>query len=250
MNKRGKVFYEDLDLRYSSKIALFMHNRPEFVTNWYGTINIGAVPAFINNNLRLVLYIIDHISLFFRLKQLTHCLNISDSSVILVDGADDNLEAIFDIREEILKSGKRILVDDADCQLPSSDFERFTPLLENKSVEAIPRSWGRDQIQQNDPFCLIFTSGTTGLPKAAPYTHQAAQKSCSFKYVMGMKPGDVNYCALPLSHTMASQVGVTGAVIAGASIAIAPRFSATKFWEDVVRYDATYVHYIGQGIKS
>ena len=87
-------------------------------------------------------------------------------------------------------------------------------------------------IQANDPFCLIFTSGTTGLPKAAPYTHQAALKSCTMKMMVGMKPGEVCYSALPLYHTFASQVGVTGAIIAGAAVAFAPKFSASKFWSD------------------
>ena len=52
MNQRGKAFYNDLEVRYGSKVALFMYNRPEFISNWYGTINCGATPAFINNNLR------------------------------------------------------------------------------------------------------------------------------------------------------------------------------------------------------
>ena len=59
---------------------------------------------------------------------MTHCLDISDSEAVLVDGAADNLEAIYDVREEILKAGKRILVDDPDCQLPNEHFERFTDL--------------------------------------------------------------------------------------------------------------------------
>ena len=52
MNQRGKAFYNDLEVRYGSKVALFMYNRPEFISNWYGAINCGATPAFINNNLR------------------------------------------------------------------------------------------------------------------------------------------------------------------------------------------------------
>ena len=76
------------------------------------------------------------------------------------------MEAIYDIRDELAKSGKRILVDDADCQLPTDQFERFTTIFESKDSTPIPRSLGRDQIEMTDPFCLIFTSGTTGLPKA------------------------------------------------------------------------------------
>merc|ERR1711935_1227052 len=232
MNQRGRALYDDVDIRYGSKIALFQHNRPEFVSSWYGGVNIGAVPAFVNNNLRL--------------KQLEHCFNISDSEAIIVDGAADNLEALYDIRDKL--AHLRILVDDADCQLQSDQFERFVPMFDQKSKEPIPRSLGRDQIKMSDPFCLIFTSGTTGLPKAAPYTHQAAMKSCT-KMMIGMKPGEVAYTALPLYHTFASQVGVTGAVIAGASVAIAPKFSATNFWKDCVKYDAEYIFYIGEMLR-
>ena len=80
MNQRGRALYDDVGVRYGSKIALFQHNRPEFVSSWYGGVNIGAVPAFVNNNLRL--------------KQLEHCFNISDSTAVIVDGAPDNLEAL------------------------------------------------------------------------------------------------------------------------------------------------------------
>lgn len=52
MNQRGKAFHHDLEIRYGSKLAMFMYNRPEFISNWYGAINCGATPAFINNNLR------------------------------------------------------------------------------------------------------------------------------------------------------------------------------------------------------
>ena len=72
---------------------------------------------------------------------MTHCLNISDSEAVLVDGAADNLEAIYDVREEILKAGKRILVDDPDCQLPNEHFERFTDLGLGFRSQEVPKSW-------------------------------------------------------------------------------------------------------------
>ena len=39
MNKRGKALYDDVGLRYGSKVALFQHNRPEFVSTWYGSVS-------------------------------------------------------------------------------------------------------------------------------------------------------------------------------------------------------------------
>ena len=75
------------------------------------TYSVGATPAFINNNLRG--------------KQLLHCLKLSDSEFVIVDGDDSNLEAIFNAKEEILKNGMRIVVDDKNCQLPSPEFEVY-----------------------------------------------------------------------------------------------------------------------------
>lgn len=128
-------------------------------------------------------------------------------------------------------------------------FFKILKKVNNHNTDPMDRSLGRDKIEANDPFCLIFTSGTTGLPKAAPYTHQAALKSCTMKMMVGMKPGEVGYSALPLYHTFASQVGVTGAIIAGAAVAFAPKFSASKFWSDCIKYDAQYIHYIGEMMR-
>ena len=121
----------------------------------FGGVTIGASPAFINNNLRG--------------KQLMHCLNLSDSKFVITDGDDANLEAIFESRDQIQKSGMRILVDDKNCQLPNSDFERLPDMVQNKSYDKVPREWGRGQIKHKDPgkqngkqifcFCEIFGRG-------------------------------------------------------------------------------------------
>ena len=144
-----------------------------------------------------------------------HCLNLSDSKFVITDGDDANLEAIFESRDEIKNAGMRILVDDKTCQLPNSDFERLPELVETKSYDKVSPDWGRRQIKHKDPgefvrknndifknsfefnkffkVCLIFTSGTTGLPKAAPISHQKSMKTYNCKIALKMKPGDVTY---------------------------------------------------------
>jgi len=57
----------------------------------------------------------------------------------------------------------------------------------------VPDEWGRNKIEHTDPVCLIFTSGTTGLPKAAPLTHKHTMKTVNQKILLNSKPGDVQY---------------------------------------------------------
>ena len=83
MNQRGKAFHHDLGVQYGSKVALFMYNRPEFISNWYGAINCGATPAFINNNLRKL----SNNSQFDSLKKVRH-KNFSKNWVIWHRWAD------------------------------------------------------------------------------------------------------------------------------------------------------------------
>lgn len=89
----------------------------------------------------------------------------------------------------------------------SAEFERFNDMYEHRFPAPIPRELGRGQFKSTDPWSIIFTSGTTGLPKAAGLTHWSTMKMNTTKLMLGMKPGDVAYSGLPLYHAYASQLG-------------------------------------------
>jgi acyl-CoA synthetase (AMP-forming)/AMP-acid ligase II len=99
-----------------------------------------------------------------------------------------------------------------------------------------------------DPYALVFTSGTTGLPKAAIQTHRRWISGGLWfgRAAMGLKPRDVYYCPLPFCHTNALHVAWGPAALAGAALAIRRRFSASAFWGDVRSYEATVFIYIGE----
>ena len=99
----------------------------------------------------------------------------------------------------------------------------------------------------DDLFMLIFTSGTSGEPKAVRCTHEKV----AFPGVMladrfGLGPDDVCYLSMPLFHSNAVMAGWAPAVAAGASIALRRKFSASQFIPDVRRYNATYANYVGK----
>ncbi len=98
-------------------------------------------------------------------------------------------------------------------------------------------------------FLLLFTSGTTGTPKAVRCTQGrfagiAARSTAAFGY----GPDDVAYCAMPLFHGNALMALWGPSLAVGAAVALAPRFSASGFLPDVRRYGATTFTYVGRAL--
>lgn len=94
---------------------------------------------------------------------------------------------------------------------------------------------------------LIFTSGTSGDPKAvrcdnAKFALPAEMLSQRF----GLGPSDTAYLAMPLFHSNALIAGWTVAVAAGASIALRRKFSASGWLPDIRKFNATYANYVGK----
>ncbi len=99
----------------------------------------------------------------------------------------------------------------------------------------------------DDLMMLIFTSGTSGDPKAVRITHEkVAFPGEMLADRFGLGPDDVCYLSMPLFHSNAVMAGYAPALAAGAAVALARRFSASAFLPDVRRYGATYANYVGK----
>ncbi len=98
-----------------------------------------------------------------------------------------------------------------------------------------------------DRALYIYTSGTTGLPKAANVSHaRVMQWSHWFAGMMGAQSTDRMYNCLPMYHSVGG-VQVPGAtLVAGGTVVIREKFSASQFWNDIVRWDCTMFQYIGE----
>ncbi|OBJ28539.1 MULTISPECIES: fatty-acid--CoA ligase FadD1 [Mycolicibacter] len=102
------------------------------------------------------------------------------------------------------------------------------------------------QVGPLDPFMLIFTSGTSGDPKAVLVSHfmvLVAGQSLTERFELGAD--DVVYLSMPLFHSNAIAAGFGPAVAAGAAMAPA-KFSASRFLADIRAYGGTYMNYVGK----
>ena len=98
-----------------------------------------------------------------------------------------------------------------------------------------------------DPALLIFTSGTTGLPKAANVSHYRIMMwSEWFAGIMDARPDDRLYDCLPMYHSIGGVVAVGAMLVAGGAVIVRKGFSARRFWPDVAASGATIFQYIGE----
>jgi fatty-acyl-CoA synthase len=102
------------------------------------------------------------------------------------------------------------------------------------------------EVGPNDSFMMIFTSGTSGDPKAVQVPHAMvlfAGSALVNRWELG--PDDICYLSMPLFHSNAVYAGWGVAIVAGAAMAPAT-FSASRFLADIRHYGATYMNYVGK----
>ncbi len=97
---------------------------------------------------------------------------------------------------------------------------------------------------------LIFTSGTTGAPKAVRMGHERlAAYGGKLAEMFGLGPDDVCYSVMPLFHSNAAVAGFANVLASGATGVLRRRFSATNFLPDVRRYGVTFFNYVGKPLS-
>ncbi|MFW2389215.1 MAG: AMP-binding protein [Polyangiales bacterium] len=199
-------------------VALVAENSPFYVASVLGISRVGATAALVNTNLRG--------------RPLSHAVEVSKARVVLIS---QSLEPGLRDCEELCRSLDRILVFDENP---------YAGLLANTPATAYPPA----PVNADDDFVYIYTSGTTGLPKPCRVSHlRVILGGAAFGPLMyDFRPGDKLYCVLPLYHANGLMLGVGAAMIARIPTAMRRSFSASAFWDDVDRYNATAILYIGE----
>jgi fatty-acyl-CoA synthase len=136
--------------------------------------------------------------------------------------------------------------DDSTPTVFVIDEPTWDTALEPFAGSAVPH----DRVCPSDPFMLIFTSGTTGAPKAVRMGHgRLAAYGAKLAEMFALTPADVCYSVMPLFHSNAAVAGFANVLASGASVVLRRRFSATKFLPDVRRYGVTFFNYVGKPLS-
>ena len=195
-------------------VGIMLKNSPRAVLLMLAVVKLGAIAGMLNYN-QLG-------------KVLAHSVDLLDARVLI--GQDELLKAVEESGAEVTDA---ISVD--DLQRLAADAPTENPAV-TSSVLA------------KDKAFYIFTSGTTGMPKASVMTHYRWLRALAGFGGIGMRlnSNDTLYCCLPLYHNNALTVAVSSVLNSGATLALGKSFSASRFWDDVIRYGATAFIYIGE----
>ncbi|XP_054859660.1 long-chain fatty acid transport protein 1 [Eublepharis macularius] len=209
-------------------IAIFMESRPEFVGLWLGMAKVGIEAALINFNLRL--------------DSLLYCVKTSGAKAIIFGG--ELSAALSEVNGMLGKNMIKFCSGEMSPESVPADTKHLDPLLAlaSKSPPAQVPAKGLD-----DRLFYIYTSGTTGMPKAAIVVHSRYYRIAAFGYyAYRMTPNDIIYNCLPLYHSAGNIMGVGQCLIHGLTVVIRKKFSASRFWDDCVKYKCTIIQYIGE----
>ena len=203
-------------------VALMMPNGPQYFAIWLGIARVGGVVALVNTNLVGA--------------SLRHSLDTVEPRHVIV--GVELLDSVAAIHSD-LGGGIQVWAHGGD----GHGFPRIENALGAGDLGGLEYS----PPTLDDRALYIYTSGTTGLPKAAAVSHQRLmQWTHWFAGMMDIAPSDRMYCCLPLYHSIGGVVAIGAPLVAGASVFIRERFSASRFWDDIVERDCTLFQYIGE----
>ncbi|XP_029025794.1 long-chain fatty acid transport protein 6 [Betta splendens] len=226
-NRLAHVFLDALALRKGDCVALLMSNEPDFLCVWFGLAKVGCSVAFLNTNIKS--------------KSLLHCFNSCGAKTLIV--GSDLVECVDGLLSALREDHIQVWA----VRSPSEGARVPTLLdkVEWASDRPLPAAL-RATSSLKTPTLYIFTSGTTGLPKAAVITHLQSLKAAAGFWAFGGTKDDVVYIPLPLYHSAASLIGVGGTIELGATCVLKKKFSASMFWTDCREHGVTIFQYIGE----
>ncbi len=196
-------------------VAIMLRNSPDAVLTMLAAVKCGAVAGMINYQQRG--------------EVLAHSLGLLDAKVLVTE---------TDLLSAAAECGGAGIAE----TLTTDDLERFAasaPVTNPASASAV---------SAGDNAFYIFTSGTTGLPKASVMTHLRWLRALAAFGGVGLrlKGSDTLYSCLPLYHNNALTVALSSVINSGATLALGQSFSASKFWDEVIAAEATAFIYIGE----
>jgi len=204
-------------IRAGHHVGVMLPNCPEIIYVIFALARIGAIAVPVNTA--------------YRGELLRHVLASSYCSSLIIDGPYlDRLpsgDELPDLLRLIVRGEADNLTDD-----------RGKPVGTLGGLLRYPADPPGHRANFSDLLAVMYTSGTTGPSKGALVPHALAL-TCAWDSLNFLdRWGKKIYCPLPLFHAAGLWDGVMSALLGGGAIAVVERFSASRFWDDVRRFDA------------
>ena len=218
-------------ISHGDKVILFMENRPSYVSTILALNKIGAIGVLINTSLKG--------------EPLIHCINSSNSKKCIF-GAElsGSLEGVLSSINITAKSDIYWVQDlpNGNCPEWATDINKILDLSKTDNLSET------NNVTAKDIAFYIFTSGTTGVPKAAlfPNVKIVASSTNITRGGYRMNSEDCLYNCLPLYHSTGMMLGLCACIHVGASTFIKRKFSASSFWKEVKKHNTTAFIYVGE----
>jgi fatty-acyl-CoA synthase len=195
-------------------VGIMLRNSPNTVLMMLAAVKCGAIAGMLNYHQRG--------------EVLAHSLGLLDAKALIVES--DLIDAVDEC------GGATV------APTTIEDMGR----LAATAPTANPQS--ASAVLAKDTAFYIFTSGTTGHPKASVMTHRRWLSALAIFGGLGLriKGSDTLYSCLPLYHNNALTVAIGSVINSGATLALGKSFSASRFWDEVIASDATAFIYIGE----
>ncbi|KAK5635725.1 hypothetical protein RRF57_011437 [Xylaria bambusicola] len=209
---------KDLGIKKNEIVALDGGNTPEYLLIMFALEAIGAASALLNCNLTS--------------NALAHSVKLSTARYLIADEQIQNL--VSPVESELKDTGVKTI------------YYSQTFLETLKDTEPLPRE-RRMNLQPTEIANLLYTSGTTGLPKGVVLSRlRPLTLGKGVGGYLRLKPGDRMYTCLPLYHASGLVLCAMPCFFSGATVVLGRKFSHSKFWPEIHESKATYIQYVGE----
>ena len=206
-------------------VATFMYNSTDHAAVWYACVKLGAIFASLNVSLAP--------------NELVYSLGDTNAKVVIVD--NDLIDVYKEARPNFAHQPVEVLWRGSKVK----DFIPFDSLYEGENI--LPEV----EIAPNDPMSIIYTGGSTSMPKGvlAPHLHYigAAER---YKEITQSQPDDVHFANSHFFHVGGQQFGVMGPLYCGTTGVMTKWFSVSKYWDIARETGATIIDPIGTMISA
>jgi acyl-CoA synthetase (AMP-forming)/AMP-acid ligase II len=233
INKYANYFLNQIGLKKGDTAVVFLENRSEIMFIIISMAKIGVISSLINTRQRD--------------QSLIHSITHAPGIVFII--GEELIDPFIEIQSRLelskIQSQNLFFVPDKEKIKTPEGFINLKEAIADSPIINPPTT---SEIQQKDPYSYIFTSGTTGLPKAAVITNGHTIGSAFYwaHMVMDMTPDDITYITTPIFHSNAINIGFASVIGGGGGMAIRRKYSASNFLKDARKYGCTAFNYVGE----